>query len=239
MSVNQKRMDFILLDPRSASGAARPFIVDSYRMWSEVWAETFRELDGETELTSDNFTRQNEIGVLRFDGRPIGSVSFIRLNLNDSHWRKDSSVKSWPELKLIQLGRKYGSRPVMVACYFVLRPEYRREVIGCSSKRLLLALTVEHFLNSDCDGMIGTARADRGMHISCYDVGAQESVKGIQYHGVDVELVHWDREFVLMSSAQFPLRDLAAILYKNKTDLRGETATNGSLRAAIGVKRSA
>lgn len=188
----QNNLRFYVFNPRDPHPFAQDVVSKSYDMWRGVWVAALNELEGETDLKSDDFTRQQDVGVLFQDGVAVGSVFFSNVDLKLPMWRKDSYFSAWPEQTMIDLGGVYPS--VLVCSYFTLSAAFRRGTRGFNGKQLLAALAVEHFFNTTSPAMVGTMRVNRGMHMLCYDLHATPVVTGLQMHGVEVDLILFDQK---------------------------------------------
>jgi hypothetical protein len=71
-------LSFHRLTPRRAGALDLPLLGSAYECWSQVWKQTFTELEGRSVLHSDDFTRQDEIGAL-FHGYECIALFFSRL----------------------------------------------------------------------------------------------------------------------------------------------------------------
>jgi len=185
-------LKFFVFNPRDPHPFAQEVATQTYDMWREVWLAALGELEGAKDLKSDDFTRQEQIGVLLEDGVAIGSVFFANVDLAKPMWRKDSYFSAWPEDTMVKIGREYST--VLVCSYFTLSQNYRRSSQGFNGKQLLSALAVEHFFNTESSAMVGTMRVNRGMHTLCYDLHALPIERDLEMHGVKVDLVLFDQK---------------------------------------------
>ncbi len=207
----QNNLRFYVFNPRDPHPFAQDVILKSYQMWHEVWVAALGELDGATDLKSDDFTRQQSVGVLFHNDQPIGSVFFSNVDLGLSMWRKDSYFAAWPEATMIELGQRYPN--VLVCSYFTLSSGFRRGTQGFNGKQLLSALAVEHFFNSRLPAMVGTMRVNRGMHTLCYDLHAAPLIQGLEMHGVAVDLILFDQQKLKDKTLRGPMAKEAAEIY--------------------------
>jgi hypothetical protein len=183
-------LSYHLLHPREAGPADVPLLGEAYRCWSEVWRETFGELENRRNVTSDDFTRQDEVGAL-FHGYECIAMSFYRwLDLSSPVYRDDSYFAVWPE-ETRDAACAEGSR-ICVSSNFTIGAPWRRAE-GCSLKDVLGALVVERFLVSDAQTLVGTMRADRGMSRLTDRLGFKRLREGVIHHGVEVDLVAFFR----------------------------------------------
>ena len=163
---------------------------EAYRCWSDVWKETFAELDNARSLPSDDFTRQDEIGGLFHEWECIGTTSFRWLDVANPMYKDDSYFSVWPG-EAVEAAAAYGSR-ICIASSFAV-PSHWRRARGGPVKDLLCALVVERFLRSPADTLVGTVRNDRGMNSLCYRLGFVPIALNLRHHGVPVDLVAFHR----------------------------------------------
>jgi hypothetical protein len=189
--IRPELLTYSLLSPRSIGIADVPLVGEAYRCWSEVWHETFAELDNKSDVPSDDFTRQDEVGAL-FHGYECIALTFYRwIDLTSPMYRADSYFSVWPE-DIRDAACSRGPR-ICVSSNFTVSAVWRRAA-GCSLKDVLGALVVERFLASDADTLVGTMRADRGMSRLTDRLGFQRLRGNVIHHGVEVDLVAFYRD---------------------------------------------
>ena len=199
-------LSYRLLRPRFVGPADVAVVGEAYRCWAEVWRETFAELDGVSDVRSDDFSRQDEVGAL-FHGYECIALSFFRwVDLSSPIVRDDSYFSVWSR-DVCDAACAGGSR-VCVSSNFTISAPWRRAE-GCSLKDVLGALVVERFLISDADTLVGTMRADRGMTRLTDRLGFRRLKGGVTHHGVEVDLVAFFRDSC--SRAPAPMLDESII----------------------------
>jgi hypothetical protein len=183
-------LSYHLLRPRDVGVAEVPLVGEAYRCWSEVWRETFRELENRSDLPSDDFTRQDEVGAI-FHGYECVALSFFRwVDLRSPMIKDDSYFSVWPQ-RARDSACADGTN-VCISSNFTLAAAWRR-ASGCSLKDVLAALVVERFLVSDAAALVGTMRNDRRMNDLAASVGLRPVAKGVLHHGVEVDLMVYHR----------------------------------------------
>jgi hypothetical protein len=184
-------VSFHRLSPRRAGPVDLPLLGLAYQCWSEVWKQTFTELEGRSTLPSDDFTRQDEIGAL-FHGYECIALFFSRqVDLSSPLARDDSYFSVWPkEARRAACAR--GSR-VWVSSNITIQPRWRKPA-NVSLSGLVCGLIIERFLISDADVLVGTMRNDRKMNNVTYGLGAQPIAHDVIHHGVPVDLVAFYRD---------------------------------------------
>lgn len=189
--VDPARLTYHLLKPQQSGPADLPLLGEAYRCWSEVWTQTFNELDGLERLRSDDFTRQDEIGALFHDWECIGMTFFRWVDLANPIFKDDSYFAAWSPTAF-ETAMSRGTR-ICISSHFTVATTWRN-ARGCSVKDVLGALIVERFLQSDCHTLVGTMRNDRGMNKFTYRFGAQPVERDAVHHGVPVDLIAFYRE---------------------------------------------
>ena len=182
--IEPSALEYQLLTP-GRTRADDPRIVEAYRCWRATWCDAFVELKQRTELFSDDFSRQHEIGAL-FQHDECIALSFFRwVDLSVPMNRDDSYFRVWPEQAKNDACRE-GSL-ICVSSSFTLAAGYRRSNV-CSLKDVLVALIIERFLASDADAVVGTVRNNRGVDKLIYRNGFLPILHNRQMYGVDVDL---------------------------------------------------
>lgn len=160
----------------------------AYRLWREVWSQTFAELDGSPLVFADDFTRTDEI-VAIFSGDRCVTLAFAREgDLRLASTREDSYFKPWPEIARQRLGQD-GPR-ILFGSNITVDPEWRGEIApGVTMKDLVIGSSMYLLRESGRDVMTGTMRCNRGMDAAARRFGARSLQAKTMHHGVEVELV--------------------------------------------------
>jgi hypothetical protein len=188
-----EQLEYHLFVPR----AHDPLLDSAYELWRDVWQSTFLESDGIAQIHADEFTRQDEIGVLTL-GRCCISVTGVRwLDLSLARWRDDSYFRAWPEDALASI----GGRRVCIGSNTAVHPDWRRTLIepprGQSSDPVrlsftTLALSVRRFVASSADSMIALTRNDRSIDRVTAALGTTQLAR-LTFHGNETDAVCVDR----------------------------------------------
>lgn len=188
--IQPELLSFHRLSPRHAGVIDAPLLGAAYECWSDVWKQTFSELEGRASLPSDDFTRQDEIGAL-FHGYECIALFFSRLvDLSSPLAQDDSYFSVWPK-DARQAACLHGSR-VWVSSNITIHPRWRKPG-NIALSGLICALIIERFMLSDADVLVGTMRNDRKMNTVTYGLGAKPLATGVIHHGVPVDLVAFYR----------------------------------------------
>jgi hypothetical protein len=180
-----------LLRPRDPGPADLALLGEAYQCWSDVWSQTFEELDNTKNLRSDDFTRQDEIAALFHEWECIGIASLRWIDVKNPIYKDDSYFAVWSN-STIDAAMAHGSRICIVSSFVVAVPWRRAR--GGRVRDLLGALMVERFLQSEADTLVATVRNDHGMNALCYELGFVPLARDVAHHGVPVDLVAFHRE---------------------------------------------
>jgi hypothetical protein len=184
LEIEPEALRYHLLTP-GQTRADDPRIAEAYRCWRATWRDAFVELEQHSELFSDDFSRQHEVGAL-FQHDECIALSFFRwVDLSVLMNREDSYFRVWPEAAKDEACRE-GSR-ICVSSSFTLAAGYRRSKV-CSLKDVLVSLIIERFLVSDADAVVGTVRNNRGVDKLIYRNGFLPILQNRKLYGVDVDL---------------------------------------------------
>jgi hypothetical protein len=184
--VRPEALSYRLLTPRHAGPMDLPLLGAAYECWSSVWKEHLLERDKVEYLPSDDFTRQDEIGVLFHGWECVGMTFYRWVDLTNPVYADDSYFRVWPRAA-IEAACSAGPR-LCIGSNLTLAPRWRK-AIGCSVKQLLLALAIERFLRSDSDAMVGQMRNDRGMNKVGIQLGFGLLQERVLLHGGPCDLV--------------------------------------------------
>ena len=184
--IRSEALSYQILRPRDAGPADLPLLGEAYELWSEVWRQTLLEQDGLTDVWSDDFTRQDEIGALFHQSECIGMTAYRWIDLSSPIHKDDSYFRAWPAAAK-DAACAHGTR-VCVGSNLTVAPAWRTAV-GQSAKVLLMALAVDRFRQSQADVMVGTMRNDRGMDDLGYRLGFRPLAHDVFFHGRNVDLV--------------------------------------------------
>lgn len=199
MEIDVSELQVILLPGKCPPKQHLDTYLKAYNCWREVWEETYKkELKLNKYLTSDDFTRQDEILALFHKGECTALVFFKWVDSSEDPVAHDSYFKVWPELALRKLSSR-GPR-ILVCSQFTVHSKYRRNS-SVSWKDLLIGLLVERFRFSDCDAMTGVTRLQRNMGEATYRSGAEPLMKGIPFTAEDdlVDLVGFFHDKIIDS----------------------------------------
>jgi hypothetical protein len=117
-SVSVARLEYHRLSPRDAG---HPMLASVYEAWRDGWRSTLEELSVTTAMRSDDFTRQDEIGVLSSGGACVSVTALRWCDLSQPMWLDDTYFSKWPTLAVARLGR----RRICISSNTLILPEWR------------------------------------------------------------------------------------------------------------------
>ncbi len=167
----------------------------TYAVWHSVWKEAFQELEGSSELYSDEFTRQQNILAVFEGDQCLLSIFFREVDVGLKGHREDSYFKVWPEKCLAQLEEDYQGK-ILIGSNTTVAQHARGNYQGVSLKRLLTGLSVKFLVESPLEALVGTMRNNKGMNTVTYEAGAKLLEAGLLHHGVEVDLVVFEKQIL-------------------------------------------
>lgn len=152
----------------------------AYDCWRSVWEDTYKnELKFDKKLTSDDFTRQDEIVTL-FYGEECVGLSFMKwTSFENSTAKADSYFNSWTDFDLHSLNKE--GKSIIVCSNFTISLDFRRGRGGFNWKDLLMCFLSMRLLYSNADAMTGTMRLSKGMGEATYRAGAVAIRKNVVF----------------------------------------------------------
>jgi hypothetical protein len=215
--VRPEALRFTVLRPTSAGPMDLPLLGAAYECWRGVWEETLHDVDGVSNVPSDEFTRQDEIGALFHGWECIGLMGYRLVNLALPMSQDDSYFKVWSEAA--RSAACVGGPRLFIASNLTVASEWRRAA-GHSVKEILLALAIERFLTTDADTAIGTTRNSRGMNDLGYRLGFRPLERDVVHHGQGGDLVAFFRS----AGPRLPLNsDTEALIPRLAAELVGRS----------------
>jgi hypothetical protein len=191
--LSAQQLQYRVLSPRGSPSAE---LESAYALWHDIWLDTLHELEGVTRISSDEFTRQDQICVLFSAGRAVSLVCLRCVDLASTMGRADSYFELWPPHVLPQL----GSQQLGILSHFGIAPEWRGGLVedrggSLSLKALTVALALLSFRKSRADTAVGVARKDRGMDRVSGELGCDTLGQAV-LHGITSDIIKWSRSDV-------------------------------------------
>ena len=170
-----------------------------YSHWKTMWQNTFKELDGHTEVLSDNFLRQSEVLGIFHDEKCIAVVCHRYIDLLPSAF-DDSYFQSWPELILKKI--KNLSPQVAIGNQISIDPEFRKIEKDLSMKDMLLWFSLKRLQEQNASIILGSVREDKSLDTLFIKYGATILQKNVEQHNVPVSLLYFDNAHINLTAAK-------------------------------------
>ena len=189
-SIRVAALEFDLLSPRAVR---HPLLERAYEAWRDGWSDTLREVAGLGRIDSDEFTRQDEIGVLSIGGECLAVTGMRWCDTSSAMSAEDSYFRRWPAPAL----ERIAGSVVCVSSNLLLVPEWRgarvEDARGAHTplKLVMLGLTMQRFLSSSARYIVGVSRNDRSMNRVGAELGFA-SFGRIQVHGIESDIMIGD-----------------------------------------------
>ena len=225
----------------SISAESRQAYDEAYATWKLVWKQTLLELDGNANLFSDHFTRQDYIVALYHGLQCIALCCFRRADLARASDREDSWFKPWPEEALQMFGSE--SRSGVALSWLTIHPDYRRSVSLDHLKEFSASDRLCELINlflQDCkmDLAFGVTRNNRSVNKMSEYVGFKTYRANAQHHGIAVDLITLGPDDLKAAELKYPA--VAFELWSKRTLITSEplqlssqaTQANRKLRVA-------
>lgn len=216
MEYKGKSLQFIISPGRFPEDRHREKYLQIYQCWYDVWAATFKELDGINNLTSDAFTRQDLVGAIFVDGQCKAMSLFRYADATQPTFKSDSYFENWNDTHREKLCKE--GKNILVCSYFTIHPTARKDFLGFAMRDLLMGLTTEVIVQSNCAAMTGAMRKNRNAHEIAYEWGAEAIAYDIPSgHGdATVDLVGFYKSQVLQAKAQKEFSSVVKQMWDNK-----------------------
>jgi hypothetical protein len=161
----------------------------TYDLWETVWPQTFKEIAGTGDITSDNFTRQHEVLSLFWKDQCCAMVCHRFVDMAVTSFLRDSYFKFWgwsdeALKKLMANGTK-----IALGSQITIHPDFRKLKLGGQVKELITGLSLRSFQGRSFDAVAGMMRNDKGLDRVFYDCGAFPLVKDVSSRNFKLDFV--------------------------------------------------
>ncbi|AUN98407.1 hypothetical protein C0V70_09880 [Bacteriovorax stolpii] len=184
----------------------------SFRCWHETWTDYFNnEYKLNAKLNSNEFTRQDEILALFYQGECFAVTFFKEVNWGDETASLDAYFNSWSAEALLGLRQKGDN--ILICSQFTVAKKFRQQKTDIRWKYILSGFNMKRFLESTADAMTGTMRVSKGMGRMSVEAGATPlslNVPCPDHEGEAVDLVaffHQEVETVYLKNPYHPKFD--------------------------------
>ncbi len=206
-----KDISYLILSGKSAFHPSEADLRNqAYAAWYKLWDETYKASGSDYKLTSDEFSRQDLVTVVKV-GDQVAALhlySFFDLQSQSDlstkyfHFFSEFYLKQLQELKV---------RSVMSMEFLTVLPEFRKSVVGFSLGSVIAQLGTYVFRESAVDAIVAPARTDLGVHKMAHDIGFVSIEKDTNQRGFNCDLI------ACLQGHQKPSADLS--VHRNASQL--------------------
>lgn len=218
MDFNKNDFSYVLCPGSMPDADFSKTYTDIYKCWRATWTDAFNQLNIETPLYSDAFTRQDYVGAL-FHKQTCFALAFYRwMDARREEFPKDSYFSNWSS----EHQRVLCSRgPKIIVCSnFTVHHVGRKDSLGVSGKDLLMGMIVQTFMNSHADAMTGAVRVDRGVNSAGTRWGAYVIDEKVpcDYGEKNTDLIGFFKDHINLQP-QHPLQPLVEDIWNRRVVL--------------------
>jgi len=190
-----QKIQFVLCPGRFPRAEFKDLYNQIYNCWHDVWSQAFQELHGDTQLVSDNFTRQDFVGAVLVDGQCKAMSLYRHMEAQHPTLERDSYFSNWGETHRKHLASR--GPQILVCSHFTIHPTARKDLLGFSMRDVLMGTCSEVAIHTAAQGMTGAMRKDRKVHGLALTWGAILIASDVPSgHGDLVDLVGFFKEDV-------------------------------------------
>lgn len=195
----------------------------SFKAWHETWEKTYQQdFHSTKKLNSDNFTRQDSVLSLFYNGECFAVCIFSHHNMNDDFSLYDSYFNFWPEDAIKALCSQ-GLNVIACTQYTVcenFREKNDSRLEKIPWRILITGMIAKYFLDSGKDAMAAMARVNKGINKLSYQNGGIQLAKGLEYEaGEDktlVDLIAFFQDEVSINYGKHPFVKCFNELWENR-----------------------
>jgi hypothetical protein len=193
--MDHKKVQFVICPGRYPSPQHASLYKKIYDCWHDVWSHAFKELHGDADLKSDNFTRQDFVCAVMVDGECKAMSLYRHMDAKDKTLERDSYFSNWSEIHRAKLSSQ-GPK-ILVCSHFTIHSSARKDLMGFSMRDVLMGSCSEVAIHTSADAMTGAMRKDRKVHDLALNWGALLVARDVPSgHGDLVDLVAFFKDEV-------------------------------------------
>jgi hypothetical protein len=209
--LNRDELQLVFLPGKGPSITDLAIYNKVYACWKGLWKVTKIEHQDDSQLFSNDFTRQDEVLALIYKGECAGLCCLKAIDFSEGPSSDDSYFAKWPEFTIRKL-QTYGSK-ILICSQLTVSPAFRKNFLGVSWKDLLVALSARRLQDTSCEVMVGAVRRRRGMEKASYRNGFFPLMIDLPYIGEEsVDLVAFIKKKSVPSRVQI-ISQLVETLY--------------------------
>lgn len=220
-SLDYQRLRFEIFDPKQPPRPSETADYhQAYYLWKKVWLQTYAELEGVQNIYSDDFYRQQEAFCIFYDRECVGLTMHSYLDLKNPIHRDLRYFKAYPPGS-IEAIEELGVRRVLISNQTAVDSQFRKSLSGIAFADVLVGLTVQRLLRSDCEAFIAYTNNSKKVQDIAYRFGAKPIVQGHSQHNVEVDIVCLEKKMARPSPID-EVNQLVEILWTSKNHEMGE-----------------
>ncbi len=164
----------------------------AYELWKNIWGEFWEQQAGKSVSISDTFCKQDYI-LTTFYGDQCAALMLV--NLFDFRLKSSREDSYFQKVWLPSNHHLIENKSVLAASHYTVHPDFRRDRFFVSMKEWISSLTVQFFLDSNVDMMVGAMRKNKGVDKTVVGLGRTlvETYKQEEMN-LDLDLVTFERE---------------------------------------------
>ncbi len=120
----------ITFSPKRPKNISNELYNSTFQMWLNVWRDSYKFFGWDpTQVTSDQWIRQDLILGFYEGNEPVGVVFFDEKNLTHLPAFDDSYFRMWPRDLLKEISTWPSSNKALISSYFTLAAPFRKKAI--------------------------------------------------------------------------------------------------------------
>jgi hypothetical protein len=159
-----------------------------YRLWKQIWNETYSELGSNKTVCGDDFYFLDEFCTIHFDNLPIAMVALKWLDLNLIPACENNYIEHFPGETLTQL-KELGYQKVMGLGNLIAHPDWRKNGSQLSYTDVVVGLALKRQIENHFDTAICYTRNNRSVNKLVYRLGGIPLWQNLMRHNVQVDVV--------------------------------------------------
>lgn len=220
----------VILKGLGCSSEFEELYQEAYSHWKSIWTATFKELDGAHELSSDNFTRQDEVLGLFNGDKCIAMVCHRYVDMSLESAQDDSYFKTWPP-EAIEAALAAG-RITAIGNQISIHPNFRKLPMGVATKDALVWFCLKRLQEQNVESMVGAVREDKSLDVLFERYGATVLAKNVMQHHVPVALIHFSKDKINLKATSLSEQWLSRIYNQRMEDYKAFSTTRVSTQKA-------
>ncbi|MGE3262408.1 MAG: hypothetical protein AB7K68_11565 [Bacteriovoracia bacterium] len=196
-TISGSQLRFCILPSANPPAEMKALHDNCFRLWMDVWSETFRKLNFDTSRLVDDFIRQDLIACIADGDMPV-AIHLYSFYAADSEAARAHSYLNgnYPELYFARL-KKQKVRSLMSMEYLTVHPDWRKGKSNVHFAIVLVGLALKTLRAYGADAAIAPARRDHKVHDLAYAFGGEPVIENVLNHNVACDLLMCHRDRVI------------------------------------------